>query len=108
MDDTKSIFEKTKDIFRNKDIGLASELHHEDFIFVRETSMTTREEHLADLQEFFQNTNWHEIATLLYEDRNILVCRYPNEDGKFLYNVSLLKDGRYWRTMVHYEDEVGN
>ena len=45
-----TLFEQTIQAFENQDYDLAERIHHEEFMFVREYSMSSREEHLANIQ----------------------------------------------------------
>ena len=46
-----TLFEKTIQASENKDIALFEEIHHEDFMFVKEFSMYSGEEHLINIKE---------------------------------------------------------
>ena len=57
-----TLFEKTIQAFKNKDFELLQRIHHEDFMFVREFSMSSRDEHLASIAEWLPNANWQDHA----------------------------------------------
>ena len=99
-----TLFEKTITAFTNKDFATLKDIHHEDFMFVREFSLATSDEHLADLKEFMRDTKWHLLVKCIHEDDYVLVMRTSeiDEDGSEIVsnNVSLKKDGLYWRTFV--------
>ena len=99
-----TLFEKTIQAFKNKDFELLQRIHHEDFMFVREFSMSSRDEHLASIAELLPNANWQDHAQCVHEDDFVLIMRYPETDEKsvsyFTSNVSIKHEGLYWRTMV--------
>ena len=103
-----TLFEKTIQAFKNKDFELLQRLHHEDFMFVREFSMSSRDEHLASIAEWLPNANWQDQAQCVHEDDFVLIMRYPETDDKsvsyFISNVSIKHEGLYWRTMVKKDE----
>jgi len=99
-----TLFEKTIRAFENQDFELLKSIHHEDFMFVREFSMSSREDHLTNLKERLPTSTLHERVQCVHEDDNVLVMRYPDIDDNgiayFTSNVSIKHEGLYWRTMV--------
>ena len=70
-----TLFEKTIRAFENQDFDLLKSIHHEDFMFVREFSMYSRDEHLASIAEWLPNANWHDHAQCVHEDDFVLIMR---------------------------------
>ena len=100
-----TLFEKTIQAFKNKDFELLQRIHHEDIMFVREFSMSSRDEHLAylaylaSIAERLPNANWQDQAQCFHEDDFVLIMRYPETDDKgvsyFTSNVSIKHEGLY-------------
>ena len=102
-----TLFERTITAFKNNDFATFEEIHHEDFMFVREFSMSSREEHLDKIKEVLTDgTNtWHLRVECIHEDDHVLVMRSTKVDRDGLEiitnNVSIKKGGLYWRTIVN-------
>ena len=69
-----TLFEQTIQAFENQDYDLAERIHHEEFMFVREYSMSSREEHLANIQEWFADSTWHKRVECVHEDDFYWLC----------------------------------
>ena len=99
-----TLFEKTIQAFENKDIALFEEIHREDFMFVKEFSMYSREEHLTNIKEWLVSTDWHCKVQCIHEDEFVLVMRASEVDDngtQFISNnISIKENGLYWRTIV--------
>ena len=102
-----TLFEKTITAFKNKDIVIFEDIHHEDFMFVQQFSMSSREEHLANINEWLADDTetWHDRVKCIHEDEYVLIMRSSKVDSSgaeiITNNVSIKKDGLYWRTMVN-------
>jgi hypothetical protein len=72
-----TLFEKTITAFKNKDIVTFEDIHHEDFIFVRESNMSSREEHLANIKEWLADDTdtWQLRVKCVHEDDYVSVMR---------------------------------
>ena len=68
-----SVFEKTINAFKDRDIDALENLHHEDFIYVNDYSFSDRADHLAGLKVFIQDTDWHHKTRCVHEDAYTLV-----------------------------------
>ena len=103
-----TLFEQTIQAFENQDYDLAERIHHEEFMFVREYSMSSREEHLANIQEWFADSTWHKRVECVHEDDFVLVMRASEIDDSgrpfVSNNVSIKQNGLYWRTIVKTDD----
>ena len=92
----------------HQDFDLLKSIHHEDFMFVREFSMSSREEHLAKLKERLPTSTLHKRVQCVHEDDNVLVMRKSDIDDNgiayFTSNVSIKHEGLYWRTMVKKDE----
>ena len=78
-----TLFKKTITAFKNKDIVTFEDIHHEDFIFVRESNMSSREEHLANIKEWLADDTdtWHLRVKCIHEDDFVSVMRSPKVVG---------------------------
>ena len=103
-----SVFEKTINAFKDRDIDALENLHHEDFIYVNDYSFSDRADHLAGLKVFIQDTDWHHKTRCVHEDAYTLVMRTKriDENGHITVsnNVSQIKNGQYYRTMTVSSD----
>ena len=96
------LFDKFLDCFNNFDPNTFRDLHHEDFIFLRETEMLTRDEHVEVISRVAtkDDWNWQNIVTLLYEDDYVSLIRWE-ESGEVVTNSCFVKDGQCWRSVVN-------
>ena len=99
-----SVFEKTINAFRDRDIDAFENLHHGDFIYVNDYSFSDRSEHLAGLKECIKETEWHHKTRCVHKDAYTLLMRSRriNESGhiRALNIDSQIKDVQYYRTMT--------
>ena len=70
--------------------------------------MSFRDEHLASVAEWLPNANWQDHAQCVHKGYFALIMRYPETDHKgvsyFTSNVSIKREGLYWRTMVKKDE----
>ncbi len=76
---------------------------HEDFMYIKETALMDREEHIKKMKKEFaskQAINQHE---LLYEDEDMMSFKHivTQKNGKKfrITQIQLYKDGKVWREM---------
>jgi len=104
-----TLFEQTIQTFENQDYDCAKRIHHEEFMFVREYSMSSREEHLANIQEWFAGSTSHKRVECVHEDDFVLVMRASEIDDsgrQFVSNnMSIKQNGLYWQTIVKTDYE---
>ena len=96
-----SLFQKYVDVFYNWDKDVFRSLHHEDFMFIRETELLTLDEHVPTIHELASKgkMDWHTKAKLAHEDEFFMAARWEQE-GDIITNVHLKKDGLSWRALV--------
>ena len=90
----------------SQDANLMEKLLHEEFLFVDDYNMKTTDEWLVTIRELFKEkcldfTNKRRIVA---DTRDLWAMEYEREiDGKIMKitNVSLLKDGKFWRSFIH-------
>ena len=86
---------------------------HEDYMYVQEDRLVTRQEAFDDLKEYFEDGNKILSSKLLFEDEDLLAWKevVRGSDGKKyrVTNVQIWRDGKAWREMVSHvevpEDE---
>ena len=103
MEHSMSLFQKYLDVYSNWDLQTFKDIHHEDYMFVRETDLLTRDEHVESFAKLAQDPNWNwdwfKSVEVLYEDEHILVTRWKDR-GEIVTNTSIIKDGLCWRAIV--------
>ena len=62
-----SMFQQLIECFNNWDEETFKELHHEDFMFIRETELLNRDEHVSNVSKLVKEPawNWQHVATLI-------------------------------------------
>ena len=96
------LYQRYVDCFTDYDEETFKSIHHEDFIFLRETEMLTLDEHVEIITPLAtkEDWNWHKVAKLLYEDNYVSLTRW--EDGDDVITVTFyLKDDLCWRQLVN-------
>ena len=88
------------------DIDGMKSICHDDFIFVDEYEMMTRDDWITGLRKL-----WAETPVDFTRDRNVLVDQRDIFSMQFtrdidgvphrITNVSLLKGGKFWRSQIH-------
>ena len=72
-------------------------------MFVRETDLLTRDEHVESFAKLALDPNWnwdwYKSVKVLYEDEHILVTRWEDQDD-IVTNTSIIKEGLCWRAIV--------
>ena len=65
-----SLFQKYVDVFYNWDRWVFRSLHHEDFMFIRETELLMLDDHKTVIDELAskREMDWHTKATLSHKD----------------------------------------
>lgn len=103
MEHSMSLFQKYLDVYSNWDLQTFKDIHHEDYMFLRETDLLTRDEHVESFAKLAQDPNWNwdwfKSVEVLYEDEHILVTRWKDR-GEIVTNTSIIKDGLCWRAIV--------
>ncbi|XXK36087.1 hypothetical protein ACMAY8_07675 [Rhodobacteraceae bacterium nBUS_22] len=97
-----SLFDKSVALFENKyDPEKFRELHHEEFMFIRETQLVDLDEQCEIINGLAQDPEFHPLRTaeLVHENHYALEFRWE-DNGQVITNLTLKKDGLYWRTMV--------
>lgn len=90
------------------DIAVVDEIFHEDYMYLRETEMLTRDEFISHMQNDFASGNFQSSnQKILYEDDNVVSWEHlvTSQDYKRKITLTCLKkDGKLWRQIMTYED----
>ena len=74
---------------------------HEDFMYLKETALSDREEHVENLRKQFTAKAGINEPELLYEDEDMMAFRHMvvQKNGKKhrVTQIQLYKDGKVWR-----------
>ena len=54
-----SMFQQLIECFNNWDEETFKELHHEDFMFIRETELLNRDEHVSNVSRLVKEPAWN-------------------------------------------------
>ena len=90
----------------SQDANLMEKLLHEEFLFVDDYNMKTTDEWLVTIRELFKekSLDFTNKRRIVADTRDLWAMEYEREiDGKIMKitNVSLLKDGKFWRSFIH-------
>ena len=77
------------------------ELHHEDFLFIRETELLTRDEHVDNIDRLVREKDLFNSfkPQLIHENQFISEGRWE-DNGEIITRVFLIKQGKAWRQIV--------
>ena len=97
-----------RDFFFNclegRDASSFEECVHEDFIYIRETEMFTRDEFRSQvIEEFLQGVMISKNLQVLFENDKIIILDADVRRGEIFVKVTLScmkKDGKLWRQMM--------
>ena len=102
----ETLLEKYKKVLRlvkQRNWQEMGEWLHEDFMYIKETALMDREEHVNRMEKEFatkQAINQHE---LLHEDEDMMAFKHivTQKNGKKfrVTQIQLYKDGKVWREM---------
>ena len=96
-----SMFQQLIECFNNWDEETFKELHHEDFMFIRETELLNRDEHVSNISQLVKETtwNWQHVATLIHENEFVTEARWE-ENNEVVTNFMVKKNNQIWRALV--------
>ena len=82
---------------------------HEDFMYLKETSLSDRREHIEKLKKQFTSKNAINEPELLYEDQDMMAFRhFVVQDNGIRHRVTqiqLYKSGKVWRELSNAIEE---
>ena len=109
-----SYSEKSRAIMQNWNREEFIKLHHEEYMFIRETELLTLEDHVENIDRLVTTTNFAEKqnkqAVLIHENEYVSEVRWRDGD-EIVTAVVLLKNGKAWRQIanrVHVEDTLSS
>ena len=96
-----SIYHELVKCFTHYDPETFRNIHHEEFMMVREAELSTLDEHCAIIDELAvkPNWDWHKIAELVHENQFVMECRWTDRE-EIVTSVDMKKDGKNWRGIV--------
>ena len=98
-----SVHEQFRSVFSNWDKEVFRNIHHEDFLFIRETEVLTIGDQVENIGRVVTTTNFAENqnkqAVLIHENEYVSEVRW--RDGEEIVTaVLLLKNGKAWVWMI--------
>ena len=96
-----SMFQQLIECFNNWDEETFKELHHEDFMFIREAELLNRDEHVRNVSKLVKEPawNWQHVATLIHENEFVTEARWE-ENNEVVTNFMVKKNNQIWRALV--------
>ena len=98
-----SLSQKYKAVFANWDKEVFRDIHHEDFLFIRETELLTLDDHVENLDKLALTTNFlknTQNGQLIHENEYVFENRWK-EKNEMVTVVILIKKGKAWRQIVN-------
>ena len=98
-----TLSQKYKAVFANWDKEVFRDIHHEDFLFIRETELLTLDAHVENLDKLAQTTNFLKNTRngqLIHENEYVFENRWK-EKNEMVTVVILIKKGKAWRQIVN-------
>ena len=99
-----SVHKQFRNVFANWDKEVFRDIHHEDFLFIRETELLTLDDHVENIDRLVttadfaksQNSN----AVLIHENEYVSEIRW-RDGAEIVTAVVLLKNGKAWRQIAN-------
>ena len=95
-------------IIKNNDLETLENLLHDDFMFIRESGLVTRDEFIEHIKMLRTESGGLKFLDFkcCYEDENTLVWKDlfhdPKDNKRFLVtNFDAFKENKLWRTMIN-------
>ena len=99
-----SMFQQLIECFNNWDEETFKELHHEDFMFIKETELLTLDEQVDTMDRLVREIDYHKFflknAELIHENNYVSEGRW-REGDEVITSVTLIKNGKAWRQIVN-------
>ena len=99
-----SLRQKFNSVFSDWDKKAFRDIHHEDFLFIRETELLTLDEHVKNIDKLVKENDFGEnflkIAQIVHENDYISEWRWQDDD-EIVTAVVLTKHGKAWRQIAH-------
>jgi len=99
-----SVNKQFRSVFSNWDKEVFRNIHHEDFLFIRETELLTLDDHVENIDRLVTTTDFAKVqnsnAVLIHENEYVSEVRW--RDGEDIVTaVVLLKNGKAWRQIAN-------
>ena len=95
-------------IIKNNDLETLEELLHDDFMFIRESGLVTKEEYIEHIKMLRTESGGLQFLDFkcCYEDENTIVQQDlfhdPKDNKRFLVtNFDAFKENKLWRSMIN-------
>ena len=99
-----SISQKYLSVFANWDKEVFRSIHHEDFMFIRETELLTLDDQVDTIDRLVRENDYHKFflknAELIHENNYVSEGRW-REGDEVITSVTLIKNGKAWRQIVN-------
>ena len=88
-------------VAKNWDKEAFRKLHHEDFLFIRETELLTRDEHVNNIDRLVREKDFFKTfkPQLIHENEFISEARWEDNE-QIITRIFLMKQGKAWRQIV--------
>ena len=96
-----SIHWQMKELRQNWDKEKFRNLHHEDFLFIRETELLHRDDHVENIDRLVTEGKFDlsKSPTLVHENEYISEARWQDGNER-VTRVFMIKEGKAWRQIV--------
>ena len=107
-----SFYEKSVEILQNWDKEAFRDLHHVDFLFIRETELVTLDDYIELMDKFMIEEDGARVTAvrmaqgLIHENEYVSEIRWE-DGGEIVTNVFMKKDGLGWRSIVNRVPKLG-
>ena len=97
----RSMHWESRELARNWSKEKFMDLHHEDFLFIRETELLTRDEHFSVINRLATETDYFKKykPQLVHENEFISEARFEDND-EIVTRVFIMKQRKIWRQIV--------
>ena len=99
-----SMNQKYVSVFSNWDKETIRDIHHEDFMFIRETELLTLDEQVENIDRLIRENDFGKqfvkIANLIHENDYVSEVRWQ-EGNEIITSVTLIKNGKAWRQIAN-------
>ena len=99
-----SVFKQYKSVFADWDKEIFKKIHHDDFLFIRETELLTLDEHVEVIDNAVMTSDFAEQQNrnMILIHANEYVEEYRWRDNEDIVTVVfLLKNGKTWRQIAN-------
>ena len=99
-----SINQKYRAVFSNWDKYAFRDIHHADFMFIRETELLTLDEQVENIDRLVRENDFGKhflkIAELIHENDYVSEARW-RDGAEIVTSVTLIKNGKAWRQIAN-------